>query len=149
MDLRGDDPLVPPPRVHRHRYHGVLAPNSPLRAQAEVLLCRCLQTITGDIHYVRSWPGAAVRLAFEPGVRKLYTTFEAVAPGMSAPGREPPFAGLRPMVRFRGKADCLSPPPSVPTVRDRSRTADEAPLRQQFLFADNLGEPGCLQAVGN
>lgn len=30
------------------------------------------------------------------------------------------------------------------------RTADEAPLRQQqFLFADNLGQPGCLQAVGN
>lgn len=25
--------LVPPPRVHRHRYHGVLAPNSPLRAR--------------------------------------------------------------------------------------------------------------------
>ena len=25
--------LIPPPRLHRHRYHGVLAPNSPLRAQ--------------------------------------------------------------------------------------------------------------------
>jgi len=25
--------LVPPPRVHRDRYHGVLVPNSPLRAQ--------------------------------------------------------------------------------------------------------------------
>ncbi len=24
--------LIPPPRLHRHRYHGVLAPNSPLRA---------------------------------------------------------------------------------------------------------------------
>ena len=24
--------LVPPPRTHRHRYFGVLAPNSPLRA---------------------------------------------------------------------------------------------------------------------
>jgi hypothetical protein len=23
--------LVPPPRIHRHRYFGVLAPNSPLR----------------------------------------------------------------------------------------------------------------------
>jgi hypothetical protein len=23
--------LVPPPRTHRHRYFGVLAPNSPLR----------------------------------------------------------------------------------------------------------------------
>lgn len=25
--------LTPPPRVHRHRYHGVIAPNSPLRAR--------------------------------------------------------------------------------------------------------------------
>ncbi|MES9858571.1 MAG: transposase [Sedimenticola sp.] len=25
--------LIPPPRRHRHRYHGVLAPNSPLRKQ--------------------------------------------------------------------------------------------------------------------
>jgi hypothetical protein len=24
--------LIPPPRVHRHRYHGVLAPNAPVRA---------------------------------------------------------------------------------------------------------------------
>jgi len=24
--------LVPPPRTHRHRYFGVLAPNSPLRS---------------------------------------------------------------------------------------------------------------------
>jgi hypothetical protein len=24
--------LIPPPRAHRHRYFGVLAPNSPLRA---------------------------------------------------------------------------------------------------------------------
>jgi hypothetical protein len=29
--------LVPPPRVHRHRYYGVLAPNSPHRAAAVAL----------------------------------------------------------------------------------------------------------------
>jgi len=29
--------LVPPPRVHRHRYFGVLAPNSPLRAAITAL----------------------------------------------------------------------------------------------------------------
>ena len=29
--------LVPPPRTHRHRYFGVLAPNSPLRAAAKAL----------------------------------------------------------------------------------------------------------------
>lgn len=29
--------LVPPPRAHRHRYFGVLAPNSPLRTAAVAL----------------------------------------------------------------------------------------------------------------
>ena len=29
--------LVPPPRTHQHRYFGVLAPNSPLRAAVTVL----------------------------------------------------------------------------------------------------------------
>ena len=29
--------LVPPPRTHRHRYYGVLAPNSPLRAAVVAL----------------------------------------------------------------------------------------------------------------
>jgi hypothetical protein len=30
--------LVPPPRLHRHRYFGVLAPNSPLRSQVIALV---------------------------------------------------------------------------------------------------------------
>ncbi len=29
--------LVPPPRIHRHRYYGVLAPNSPFRASVTVM----------------------------------------------------------------------------------------------------------------
>jgi hypothetical protein len=29
--------LIPPPRIHRHRYHGVLASNAPLRAQVVAL----------------------------------------------------------------------------------------------------------------
>jgi Putative transposase len=29
--------LVPPPRTHRHRYYGALAPNSPLRAAVAAL----------------------------------------------------------------------------------------------------------------
>jgi hypothetical protein len=31
--------LVPPPRTHRHRYVGVLAPNSPLRAAVTAMVC--------------------------------------------------------------------------------------------------------------
>jgi hypothetical protein len=29
--------LIPPPRLHRHRYHGVLAPNAPWRAQVTAM----------------------------------------------------------------------------------------------------------------
>ena len=36
IDLSWDNSatLIPPPRIHRHRYYGVLAPNAPLRAAA-------------------------------------------------------------------------------------------------------------------
>ena len=37
--------LVPPPRTHRHRYYGVLAPNSPLRS-AVTALAQTRQVVT-------------------------------------------------------------------------------------------------------
>jgi hypothetical protein len=37
--------LVPPPRTHRHRYFGVLAPNSPLRAAAVALAAPARQVV--------------------------------------------------------------------------------------------------------
>ena len=47
--------LVPPPRTHRHRYFGVLAPNSPLRAAVTALaapvqpaMAEPAQTDTGE-----------------------------------------------------------------------------------------------------
>ena len=36
--------LVPPPRIHRHRYYGVLAPNAPLRAAVTSLAPEALAT---------------------------------------------------------------------------------------------------------
>ncbi|MEY3123987.1 MAG: hypothetical protein RLZZ573_507 [Pseudomonadota bacterium] len=38
--------LVPPPRIHRHRYFGVLAPNSPLRAAVTALTAAPAQVTT-------------------------------------------------------------------------------------------------------
>ena len=38
--------LVPPPRRHRHRYFGVLAPNSPLRAAVTALAVAPAQPTT-------------------------------------------------------------------------------------------------------
>ena len=40
--------LVPPPRTHRHRYYGVLAPNSPLRA-AVTAMVQVAQVLTPDV----------------------------------------------------------------------------------------------------
>ncbi len=40
--------LVPPPRTHRHRYYGVLAPNSPLRA-AVTAMAQVAQVLTPDV----------------------------------------------------------------------------------------------------
>jgi len=41
--------LVPPPRTHRHRYYGVLAPNSPLRA-AVTALSQAEQVVVPVVH---------------------------------------------------------------------------------------------------
>ena len=40
--------LVPPPRTHRHRYYGVLAPNSPLRA-AVTAIVQVAQVLMPDV----------------------------------------------------------------------------------------------------
>ncbi len=40
--------LVPPPRTHRHRYYGVLAPNSPLRA-AVTAMTQVAQVVTSVV----------------------------------------------------------------------------------------------------
>ena len=55
--------LVPPPRTHRHRYFGVLAPNSPLRAAA-VALAAPVQQATAE----PAQPGTGVGV---PGVAPL------------------------------------------------------------------------------
>ncbi|MCP3853037.1 MAG: hypothetical protein GY694_22830 [Gammaproteobacteria bacterium] len=35
--------LIPPPRIHRHRYYGVLAPNSPFRASVTAMAGQSLE----------------------------------------------------------------------------------------------------------
>jgi hypothetical protein len=53
--------LVPPPRTHRHRYYGVLAPNSPLRA-ALTALSKAEQVVCLVVHAAYLvWPALAQR----------------------------------------------------------------------------------------
>ena len=51
--------LVPPPRTHRHRYFGVLAPNSPLRAAVTALAAPAQQASaqTGQVGTGYGTPG--------------------------------------------------------------------------------------------
>ena len=51
--------LVPPPRTHRHRYFGVLAPNSPLRA-AVTALAQAEPAATGLVAPGPAPPGDAI-----------------------------------------------------------------------------------------
>ncbi len=53
--------LVPPPRTHRHRYFGVLAPNSPLRTAVTALAAPAQQASeqTGQAATGSGAPGAA------------------------------------------------------------------------------------------
>jgi len=51
--------LVPPPRTHRHRYFGVLAPNSPLRAAAVAMAAPALQAPAQTGQTVQTQPDSA------------------------------------------------------------------------------------------
>lgn len=56
--------LVPPPRTHRHRYYGVLAPNSPLRAAVTAMAKTPAQPQAHtQTMPTQSAPGAAVAFA--------------------------------------------------------------------------------------
>ena len=50
--------LVPPPRTHRHRYFGVLAPNSPLRAAVTAMAAAPAQPTTAQAEPTTTSGGA-------------------------------------------------------------------------------------------
>jgi hypothetical protein len=72
--------LVPPPRTHRHRYFGVLAPNSPLRA-AVTALAAPAHPATAQAHPQPSTTGEGA-----PGVAPLGN----VLPSQSGPAEPVP-----------------------------------------------------------
>ena len=97
--------LIPPPRRHRHRYYGVLAPNAPLRAQVTTLagvpesltapLVTAAETETEPIAAQITAPGAssdseeqaeeallrrAARYAWALLLARIYEVFPLVCP---------------------------------------------------------------------
>ncbi len=63
--------LAPPPRTHRHRYFGVLAPNSPLRASVTAMA----QAVPAQIESVQV--ESATTSAGAPGVAPLWDECDA------------------------------------------------------------------------
>jgi hypothetical protein len=69
--------LIPPPRTHRHRYYGALAPNSPLRAAVTAMAIPAQQPPVpkrSPAHYL--W---AARIA------RIYEVFPLLCPARGPP----------------------------------------------------------------
>jgi hypothetical protein len=109
--------VIPPPRRHRHRYHGVLAPNAPLRAAATALG----RDLTDD-------PSAPAEVAAPPATP---------APNARSPVRYLWAMLLAPLFE--------SLPLTCPTcgadMRIIAFVAEAAPVERRL---DQLGEPGRL-----
>jgi len=73
--------LVPPPRTHRHRYFGVLAPNSPLRA-AVTAMAAAAQAVT-----VQAESTATVQAATVQSAPAQALAGKAVTPDTNPPKR--------------------------------------------------------------
>ncbi|MGQ9660616.1 MAG: transposase, partial [Thermochromatium sp.] len=82
--------LIPPPRRHRHRYHGVLAPNAPLRAAA-VAFGREVADATGSPTALGSPPPTPASNARSPArylwamlLARLFESLPLVCPNCDA-----------------------------------------------------------------
>jgi hypothetical protein len=62
--------LIPPPRRHRHRYYGVLAPNAPLRAAVTALAGAENETPIVAAAPAPTPPGTTPEVAEEPDLRR-------------------------------------------------------------------------------
>ena len=85
--------LVPPPRTHRHRYYGVLAPNSPLRAavtamaQAEQVVAPVVRSAVADAACTDA--GSAGGVPGVPGVPDVATVLQPEPPPAKPKPRPP------------------------------------------------------------
>ena len=74
--------LVPPPRLHRHRYFGVLAPNSPLRTAVTALAPGATTAPPPPIAEPAAEPAhrRAARYAWALLLARIYEVFPLVCP---------------------------------------------------------------------
>ena len=83
--------LIPPPRAHRHRYYGVLAPNSPLRAavtaMAPMPVLPPLPVVASATETDSPPQRAASHYLWAMLLARIYETLPLVCPNCHAPMR--------------------------------------------------------------
>jgi Putative transposase len=135
--------LVPPPRTHRHRYFGVLAPNSPLRAAAVAMAApaQAMPAQTGASERVPSVGAARQRCPTHARSRAAQARAGALPVGgfdrtylQSFPAGVPDVrrADASDRVHYRGRADQEDPGPH----RGRLRAPRISPARGPPLWDD-------------
>jgi len=130
--------LIPPPRLHRHRYHGVLAPNAPLRA-AVTALARApaappAQPAVAELEGGEGHRRSPARYLWAMLIARIYEVFPLVCPHCGAEMRLIAFvcdtASLTRILEHIGeptKAPVLSPargPPAWEEAFDQTPVFD-------------------------
>jgi hypothetical protein len=73
--------LIPPPRRHRHRYYGVLAPNSPHRSVVTALAVQPKQIDVGEDVVAEETPvSQAARYLWAMLIARIYEVFPLICP---------------------------------------------------------------------
>ena len=79
--------LIPPARLHRHRYHGVLAPNAPLRAQVTALARQPPATLPDPAHAPHAPARSPAHYLWAALLARIYETFPLLCPDCAGPVR--------------------------------------------------------------
>jgi hypothetical protein len=79
--------LIPPPRIHRHRYHGVLAPNAPLRAQVTALAPQPPAPLPEAAHAPHAPARSPARYLWAALLARIYEILPLLCPYCAGPVR--------------------------------------------------------------
>jgi len=109
---------VPPPRIHRHRYFGVLAPNAPLRAAVTALAPEATTAppAPNQEPAAEAAPRRAARYSWALLLARIYEVFPLLCPMCGAEMRIIAFIVDRAIVRdiLVHLGEPTAPPPIAP-----------------------------------
>jgi hypothetical protein len=121
--------LVPPPRIHRHRYFGVLAPNSPLRTAITALAPGATTAPPAPIAEPAAKPAhrRAVRYAWAMLLARIYEVFPLRCAHCGADMRIIAFINDGPTVRdiLAYLGELTAPPRIAPTRKGHHKRAEQ------------------------